>query len=153
MFKSRFHPEDRPRGLVYTQALVKPLGACVAPLMIGATAAALQGHRVWGYLVWGLPSALVVASLWTHFRLSTLPAEIHIRAGQVAVRSVGDVLRARALDWHPLHNVRTSAQEIEISVGWSTRICRRQNWAKYQQLRETAQQAFQAPASPPGTRS
>lgn len=142
VFHSRHHPGDRPSGLVYTQALVKPIGACMTPLMIGATAAALQGHRVWGYLVWGLPSALIVASLWTHFRLSSLPAEIHVRPGQVAVRSIQDVILRRPPDWHPLHNVRIAPEETQISVGWTTRICRRADWPRYEKLREAAQQAF-----------
>jgi len=144
VFKSRYHPKGRPPGLVYTQALVKPIGACMTPLMIGATAAVLQEERVWGYLVWGLPSALLIATLWTHFRLSSIAAEIHIRPGQVAVRSIQDVLLGRPIDWSPLHNVKASPDEVELSVGWTTHICRRADWTNYKTLGDAAQQAIQA---------
>jgi hypothetical protein len=113
------------------------------PLMIGATAAALQGHRVWGYLVWGLPSALIVATLWTHFRLSARPAELHVRPGQVAVRSVRDVIVDRPPDWHPLYNVQSAPSEVEVSVGWRTHICRQRDWRHYDQLRQATKQALQ----------
>jgi hypothetical protein len=142
VFKSRDHPQGRPRGLVYTNALVKPIAACVTPLMIGATAAALQGQSVWGYLVWGFPGALLVATLWTHFRLSTIPAEVHFRPGQVAIRSLQDVLLGRSPSWNPLYNVQVAPEETEISVGWNTVVCRRAQWPEYAELREAAQQAF-----------
>ena len=138
---------------MYTQALVKPIGACMAPLMIGATAAVLQEQEVWGYLVWGVPSALLLATLWTHFRLSSITAEIQIRPGQVAVRSIQDVLLGRPPDWSPLHNVKASPNEVELSVGWTTHICRRANWAHHKSLIDVARQAIQAerhsPSSPP----
>lgn len=147
VFKSRSHPKGRPRGIVYTQALIRPIGACTAPLMIGATAAALQGQPVWGYLVWGLPAALLVATLWTHFRLSSTTAELHVRPGEIAIRSIQDVLVDRPLSWHPLHRVRSAPEYTEISVGWNTHICRRSDWPQYEQLRDATQQAFRAHGS------
>lgn len=144
VFKSKNHPKGRPRTLVYTQALVQPIGACTAPLMIGATAAALQGRPAWGYLVWGFPVALFVATLWTHFYLSSTTAEVHLRSGQIAIRSIQDVLGDRPLDWHPLHNVRATPDYTEISVGWSTQVCRREEWPEYEQLKTAAQQALRA---------
>jgi len=148
VFKSRNHPEGRPRGFVYTKALARPIGACTTPLMIGATAAALQGKLILGYLFWGLPSAIVVATLWTHFRLSSTPAELHLRAGQVAVQSIQDVLLDRSPTWHSLHNVRVGPEYTEISVGWSTQICRRSKWPEYKQLREAAEHAFHSHQGP-----
>lgn len=116
--------------------------------MIGATAAALQGHPVWGYLVWGLPSAILVATLWTQFTLSTTPAELHLRPGQVAVRSIYDVLRNRPENWNPLYNVEVSHAYLEISVGWNTHVFRRTDWPKYERLRTVAQQAYHDPPPP-----
>jgi len=148
VFKSRRHPEGRSAGLVYTRALVGPIGACTTPLMIGATAAALQGHPVWGYLVWGFPTAIVVATVWTQFTLSNTLAEIHLRPGQVALKSIYDVLRNRSQTWSPLYNVQASQTYIEISVGWTTHIFRRKDWPRYERLREAAQQAYRAPTPP-----
>lgn len=142
VFKSRHHPGGRSQGFVYTKALVRPLGACTAPLMLGATASALQGQPVWGYLVWGFPAALVVAFLWTHFRLSSTSAELHLRPGQAAVQSIKDVVGDRSPSWYPLHNVRETPQYTEISVGWTTYVCRRRDWPQYERLREKARQVF-----------
>lgn len=142
MFKSVHHPEGRAPGFVYTEALIKPIGACMSPLMVGATASALQGNPILGYLVWGVPAALVVATLWTHFRLSSTPAELRLRSGQVALRSVQDVILNRAPTWKPLYNVRVSAEYLEISVRWNTQMVRRTEWPEYERLRDAAKQAF-----------
>jgi hypothetical protein len=120
----------------------------MAPLMIGASASALQGNPVLGYLIWGVPIALVVATLWTHFRLSSTPAELHLRGGQIALRSVQDVLLNRPLTWLPLYNVRVSPDDVEIAVRWNTLICRRSEWPEYESLQDAAQQTFQ-PQRPP----
>lgn len=121
--------------------------------MIGATAAALQGQPIWGYLVWGFPTALVIASLWTHFRLSSTAAELHLRSSQIAIQSVQDVLLDRSPTWHPLHNVRVGPEYTEVSVGWSTQICRRQDWPEYERLRNAAQEAFYPRQSSTGSPS
>ena len=142
VFKSVHHPRGRSAELVYTQALVKPVGVCVTPLMVGATASALQGDPILGYLVWGGPVALIVASLWTHFLLSSTPAELRLQSGQVALRSVQDVVLDRPPNWDPLYSVRVSPESVEISVRWNTQEFRQQNWPEYNQLRERAKNEF-----------
>jgi hypothetical protein len=120
--------------------------------MIGATAAALQGHPVWAYLVWGLPAALIIASIWTQFALSTTPAEVHLQPGQCAVRSILDVLRDVPPNFHPLYNVRVTPWQTELALGWNTEVCARSDWPEYSELRKAAQQAVDStsePASPP----
>lgn len=145
-FRSVHHPADRPKGLVYARQLAGPIGACTLPIMIGATATALLGQQIWGYLVWGLPAALGVASIWTQFALSNTVAELHLRAGKCAVRSVHDVLYDRSLTWHPLYNVKGSPGEIELSVGWTARVCSQQDWPEFPELRSAAQQALHSNA-------
>jgi hypothetical protein len=140
-FRSVAHPDGRPARVVYAQWIVAPLGACTLPIMIGATASALEGNPVWGYLVWGFPVALIAASIWTHFSLATTPAELHLRAGQCAVQSVYDVLYDRPLRWSTLYDVRVSTDLLEISVGWTTRVCRRTEWPEFSRLREASRQA------------
>ena len=110
--------------------------------MIGATASALQGHAVLGYLVWGFPIALVIATLWTHFRLSSTPAEVHFRPGQVALRSIQDVLARRPVEWRPLHNVRQGPEYVEISIGWNTQVLMAPDWPNYLELRSTSKAAL-----------
>ncbi len=131
--------------MVYAQWIVGPLGTCTVPIMIGATASALEGNPVWGYLVWGFPVALLAASIWTHFALATTPAELHLRSGQCAVQTVYDVLYDRPLRWSNLYDVRVSSDRIEISVGWTTRLCRREDWPEFSQLRDASNRAVQPP--------
>lgn len=114
--------------------------------MIGAAATALQGNPIWGYLIWGLPAALGLASIWTQFMLATTTAELHLRAGKCATRSVHDVIHDRALKWHPLYNVKEAPRKIELSVGWTARVCSQRDWPRFEELRSTAQQALRAGA-------
>jgi hypothetical protein len=116
--------------------------------MIGATAAALQGHPVWAYLVWGFPAALFVASVWTQFTLSTTPAEVHFKPGQCAVLSILEVLRDVPPDYHPLYNVRVTPWQTELALGWNTQVCTRTDWPQYSELREAAQQAVNSTREP-----
>ena len=141
-FESIYHPGNAPGPVVYARRLAGPLGACAIPVMIGATVAALQGQSVWMFTVWGLPLALGIASAWTRFTLSATPAELHLQAGQCAVRSVLDVLRDRPPDWHVLYGIEESATELKLLLGWNTRICRRREWPRFEQLRNVSQQTM-----------
>jgi hypothetical protein len=141
-FESIHHPGDVPGPLIYARRLAGPLGACTVPIMIGATVAALQGQSVWAFTVWGLPIALTLASAWTRFTLSATPAELHLRSGQCAVRSVLDVLRDRPSDWHVLYGVEESATEVKLLLGWRTQICRRRAWPRFEELRDVSRQTM-----------
>lgn len=110
--------------------------------MIGATTSALLGQAVWGYLVWGLPAAVLLSSVWTHFSMDRTLAEVHLRAGQAALRSVYDVLRDRALDWKPIFNVRTTSWHIELSIGRTTYELRNTDWPAFDRLGGVARRAF-----------
>lgn len=147
-FQSKYHPGDTPGSLVYARALVGPIGACTTPIMIGATAAALQGHPIWGYLVWGLPAALAIATVWTHFTLSATPAELLLKPGQCAIRSIHDVLQDAPPSFHPLYNVRVTPWETELAVGWNTRVCAQSDWPNYPELRKAAQGALESKRQP-----
>lgn len=150
-FESIHHPGDAPGSLIYARRLAGPLGTCTIPVMIGATVAALQGQSVLMYTVWGLPLALATASAWTRFTLSMTPAEIHLRGGQCAVLSVWDVLRSCPPDWNVLYGVEESASELKLLLGWSTRVCRRREWPRFEDLRDESQRMTQ-PTSPERSR-
>lgn len=117
--------------------------------MIGATVAALQGHSVWEYLVWGLPLALTAASVWTHFTLSRTAVELHFRGEQCAVRTLHDVLLQRPLEWHSLYGLQESEGEIELSFGWSTQVLRRVQWTQFAEMRDAARHAVQGRSAKP----
>lgn len=147
IFKSSHHPEGTPWGIVYTRFLARPLGVCTVPLMIGATTSALLEQPIWGYLVWGLPAAIGLATVWTYFSLARTIAEVGFRSGQAAVRSVYDVLRTRPFEWKSIHNVRTTSWHVELSIGRITYMLQPEDWPNYDTLRETARQSFQAELS------
>lgn len=149
-FKSTHHPGDAPWGLVYTRFLARPLSVCTIPLMIGATTSALLDQSVWGYLVWGLPIALGLATVWTHFSMSRTVAEVGFRSGQAALRSVHDVLRGRPYEWKPIFSVRATTMRVEISIGRTTYLLYPKQWPDYDALKDAARQSFrpESPAAP-----
>lgn len=151
-FKSTHHPEGRSWGLVYTRFLARPLGMCTVPLMIGATTSALLGQPVWAYLVWGLPAAILLATVWTHFSMARTVAEVGLRPGQAAFRSVYDVLLNRPREWDPIFDVRTTAWDTELSVGRTTYTLHPKRWPEYDALQDAARQSFrpEAISSSPG---
>lgn len=141
-FKSTHHPEGRPWGLVYTRFLARPLGMCTVPLMIGATTSALLGKSVWAYLVWGLPAAILLATIWTRFSMARTVAEVALRPGQAAFRSVYDVLLNRSREWAPIFDVRTTSWDTELSVGRTTYTLHPKQWPEYDALQDAARQSF-----------
>lgn len=142
VFRSAHHPGDAPSALIYGRALVRPLGACMLPVMIGATTAVLEQLAVLPYLTWGAPAALLAAMAWTRFRLGTTVAEIHIRTGQAAVRSVHDCLWTRAaLIWNPIHDIRKDADVLHVTIGWETYTLPYEEWPDHQALLDALQSA------------
>lgn len=115
--------------------------------MIGATTSALLGQPIWAYLVWGLPIAIALATVWTHFTLSRTIAEVGLRPGQAAFRSVYDVLLDRPYEWKPVLNVRTTSWHVELSAGRTTYELQADRWPDYDALRDAALQSFQAESS------
>lgn len=142
VFKSTNHPGDTPPGIVYTRFLARPLGVCTVPLMIGATTSALLGEPIWAYLVWGLPAAIGLATVWAHFSMARTLAEVAIQPGQAAFRSVYDVLRGNPRDWEPIYNVQSTSWNLELSVGRTTYELKPKQWPNYETLTDAARQSF-----------
>lgn len=141
-FKSAHHPGNTPWGIVYTRFLARPLAVCTLPIMIGATTSALLDQSVWGYLVWGLPVAIGLSTIWTHFTMSRTIAEVGFRTGQAALRSVYDVLLDHPYEWKPIFSVRATSLRIEISVGRTTHMLYPDQWPRYDALQDAARQSF-----------
>lgn len=147
VFESTYHPNETPWGLVFTRFFARPLGVCTIPLMVGATTSALLKQPIWAYLVWGLPAAIVLATVWTHFTLKRTLAEVSFRPGQAAVRSVYDVLHDQPRVWEPIFNVRTTSWNTELAVGRTTYLLQPDQWSDYKALRDAARQSFRPQAS------
>ncbi|WP_103026465.1 hypothetical protein [Salinibacter altiplanensis] len=142
VFESSHHPEGNSWGRVYTRFLPRPLGVCTLPLMVGATTSAFLEQPIWAYLVWGLPAAIALATVWTHFSLNRTLAEVSFRPGQAAIRSVYDVLVDQPRDWTPIFNVRTTSFDVELAIGRTTYLLQATQWPKFQALRNAAQESL-----------
>ena len=128
LFKSQAHPGGAEAQLVYGRALVRPLGVCMLPIMIRALVTVLQGFPALTYLTVGFPSALLLAVLWTLFRMQATVAEISVRPGAAAVRSVWESLRARPLRWMPIFELRTASTTLTLALGDTTYELDRAAW-------------------------
>jgi hypothetical protein len=140
-FESTYHPGDDPASRVWGRALVKPVGATVLPLMIAVTVSALQLGVVWPYVAWGLPAALGVATVWTRFRLGSLTAELRVQSGQVALRSVHDVLTGTPPEFEPLYDVRVTSRSLNLSLGWTALNLDARNWPEFEALKGALESA------------
>ncbi|NNF03131.1 MAG: hypothetical protein HKN17_01590 [Rhodothermales bacterium] len=110
-YRSVDHPDGRPRSWEYASALVRPIGICMLPVMIGALVAMLEGLPALRYLTIGSPIAIGVASVWTWIRVRDDVVEVCISTEKqgVSVLSRHDAASPRRPEaWTRLFNVETS---------------------------------------------
>lgn len=77
-YRSVDHPDGRPRSWEYAAALVRPIGVCMLPVMIGALVAMLEGMPALRYVTVGSPIAIGIASIWTWIRVRDDVVEVCI---------------------------------------------------------------------------
>lgn len=147
-FRSTYHPGSRPAAHVVSEALVQPLALFAIPLMIGTTAAVLLGQSIVLSLAVGLPLVLGGASVVAHFRLGQLPAEVCLRGGEAALRSVRDIIYGTPRQWRPLYDARLEATQTTLTIGWQTLRCTRNDWPEHDAL-QTAVRDARRPMAPP----
>lgn len=120
VFQSIHHPRGMSRVMLYAQWLVRPLAVCMLPIMILTLVEVLQGGDVLPYLYVGFPAAIILASLWTGFRMRSAPAEIVVSGPFAEVRTVLEVLSGTASrPWRIVLEVRKSADHIQLALGES----------------------------------
>ena len=146
-FKSHAHPEGAAWQLVYARALVRPLSVTMLPIMIGAMVTVLQGFPALTYLTIGFPVGLLVAVLWTLFRMQATVAEIYVRPGAAAVRTVWENLHARPLRWIPIFELRAASTTLTLALGDTTYVLDRAAWPEADALLDTLKAARAAGAS------
>ena len=148
VFHSIHHPEETPSPLVYGRAVLTPLAFCLLPVMIGATAAALQHQLVWPFLAWGVPAALGAAVIWTRYQLGATPAEVCVRDHEAAVRSVHDCLGShRAPHWEWIHEIRDGADALVVTMGFETYRFVHAAWPRHRDLQDALRDAQSAGSS------
>lgn len=129
--RSRRHPDGRSRPVVFTAALVRPLGICMMPVMLITLAAMLQGNPVLSALYVWFPVALAVAAAWTWIRVRDVIVEIHISENAVAVRSLLEAAEPQApLSWRRLLDARTDdGKKLVLTLGHEEFRLYRNEWS------------------------
>jgi hypothetical protein len=145
VFRSRHHPGSNDRAWVVASTLVQPIAICMLPVMVGALIAVLEGFAVLPFLTVGFPLALALAMAWTLFQLFGTIAEVHVRSGAAAVRTVSQVLRAPTAspDWQPIYELRTGASTLVLALGDATYELPRRHWPNADVLLEALRAARQ----------
>lgn len=105
--------------MVFTAALVRPLGISMMPVMLITLAGMLQGFPVLSALYVWFPVALAAASAWTWVRVRDVIVELHLSEGAVAVRSLMDAAEPPSpLAWRVLLDSRVeSGGKLVITLG------------------------------------
>ena len=140
-FTSTAHPGTAPWQWVYARAVVRPLAVCMLPVMLGGLATVLQGFPALAYLIIGFPAAIIVAVGWTFFRMHALLAEVYVRPGEAAVRTVWETLRARPLRWMPIFELRAAPSTLTLALGDAAYELHRTAWPEVDTLLDTLQAA------------
>lgn len=146
-FISEDHPQGLPTTLVVGRALAAPLGTCAVPVMLVTLAAALQERELMPFLLWGMPAALLVASLWTRFHLMRTPAEVLVRTDAAAVRSIYDCAQRRGAQWKRVFDLRTTRHSLEVAIGRDAYELAHKQWPEHEALLAALKEARYAPAA------
>ena len=150
IFRSKDHPGDTPQIVLYAQWLVKPLGVCALPIMVLTLVDVLQGKDILPYLLFGFPAAVILASLWTAYRMRSAAAEVVIAGPYAEVRTVLDVLsRKPRKPWRIVLDVRRSDDFIQLAVGESVFELPTSEWPEVGRLMQALVAARSAPFEEP----
>ncbi len=133
-FTSEAHPRSLPWAVVYGRALVRPIASCMLPVMILTLVAVLEGARILPGLLWASGAALLVASMWTSFRLQREVAEISVRSDVACIRTVWEVLNEPRAEWHQVLDVRDYGTWAHVTVGYASYELDRGRWNQYTEL-------------------
>lgn len=133
-FRSEAHPESLPWAVVYGRALVRPIAACMLPVMILTLVAVLEGVQILPGLFWASGAALLVASAWTSFRLQRDVAEIRVGADLACVRTVWEILNEPRAEWQQVLDVRDYGTWAHVTVGYASYELDRERWSRYKEM-------------------
>lgn len=135
-FRSAAHPDGRSAAHMHGRALVRPLAACMLPVMIVTLVAVLEGRRVLPALAAASVGALLLSSAWVHFQLRRTPAAIYVTDGYAAVRSVWHVLQGQrsGLDWMPVLDVRERSSGVRATIGYESFALDEADWPDHGRL-------------------
>lgn len=145
VFRSTAHPDTASLAAVYARAVVRPVAACMLPLMVVTLVDVLQGLPVLRYLVFAYPVALGVAGIVAAFRIRTTPAEIHVAPDSAAVRTVWECLVTAPLRPAPVVDLRRTKDGFVVAIGHTTYEERDRHWPDVDALLDALTTARHAP--------
>lgn len=133
-FVSTAHPGDLSWQVVYGRALVRPLAACMLPVMILTLVAVLEEATIIPGALWAAGGALFIASSWTTFRIQTEVAEIRVGLDFVAIRTVWETLNSIEPPLQQILDVRDYGKWMHVTIGLTTYELDRRRWPRYKEL-------------------
>lgn len=133
-FRSKAHPHSMPRAVVYGRALVRPIAACMLPVMILTLVGVLEGVQILPGLLWASGAALLIASAWTSFRLQRQVAVIRISSEFASAQTVSDVLNDVPPRWQQVLDVRDYGTWAHVTIGLTPFELDRAEWDQYYEL-------------------
>ncbi|NNE71334.1 MAG: hypothetical protein HKN29_13345 [Rhodothermales bacterium] len=125
---SVLHPGHRSVAALFGAELVRPLAACMLPVMLGALSFMLVGRDPLGWLTTGFPIAMALASSWTVFQLRRRVVEVRIREEAVRLRSAWQVASNQRDEWVSLLDVRREPSGLLVTLGHDSRWLIVQDW-------------------------
>ncbi len=143
--KSILHPGHRSPAVLFGSEIVRPLAACMLPVMLGALTYMLTGRDPLRFLTLGFPLGMIVASGWTVFQLRRRVAEVVIRGEAVRIRSAWQVAARQNEDWVSLLDVRRESSGLVVTLGHDSRHLLSADWpnlARMEEILQTASDAF-----------
>ncbi len=134
-------------GLVVARAQAQPVAVALVTLLTVTFVVLMQGTPVLGTLIWAVPLAYSIAVGWSLYELHRKPAEVVVRGGFAAVRSVWDVAR------RPDPSTDTDLQLFRVfppnridgvlsaGIGHQVHAFRPEDWPAFSALKEALQTA------------
>lgn len=138
-FQSVHHPGEAPRALVLARAQAEPVALALLGVCVVAFVGMLTGAAVVGTLVWAVPLAYLLAASWAVYDLHRRPAEVVLRNGFGAVRSVWDVAwdrnePASVVRLQPVFRPFRKDGQLHVGVGDAIYTLRPEEWPTYSAL-------------------
>ncbi|MFT4605657.1 MAG: hypothetical protein ACI9W4_002401 [Rhodothermales bacterium] len=144
VYKSVLHPGHRSISVLFGSEIVRPLAACMLPVMLGALNYMLTGRDPLRFLTIGFPFAMVIASGWTIFQLRRRVAEVMIRGEAVRILSAWQVAAGHGEDWVSLLDVRREPSGLVVTLGHDSRHLLVADWPNLSRMETVLRAASDA---------
>ena len=131
------------------------LSACLLPVMMVVTIAALQGASIRFLMLWVCPAAVVVALVATAIALYTTIGRVFVREDAAAVQTMWDVLFTRGAPtaWFRVIDFSSDKSHVSATIGLSAYRLSRDRWPQFEPLCDALRQAHQFQNDPPRANS